>query len=189
MSTVRTFIAVESSGAVASRAAALIERLRAADAKVTWVAPENMHWTLKFLGDIDLTQTADICRAVGEAAAPVAPFDVEVQGVGAFPNLARPRAVWLGVGKGREQLISLAAAIDARLAAIGFKPEGRRFSPHLTIGRVRGEKNLPELADQLEQRADYPAGMMEVDEVVVFASYLERGGPIHEPLGHLPLRG
>jgi 2'-5' RNA ligase len=187
MSFVRTFIAVESSGAVASRAAALIDRLRSSGAKVAWVKPEQFHWTLKFLGDVDLTQTAEVCRVVGEAVASIEPFDVEVRGVGAFPDIARPRTVWLGVSDGSEPLAKLAEAIDIRLAEIGFKRDARRFNPHLTLGRVRSAENVEALGEQLARWADYPGGMMEVDEVIVFASFLERDGARHEPLGHFPL--
>jgi 2'-5' RNA ligase len=189
MSVVRTFIAVESSEGVRSRAIALIERLRGAQAKVSWVEPENIHATLHFLGDVELTKTADICRVVAEATGDLAPFDVEVHGVGAFPNVERPRTIWLGIEEGREQLAHLHGKIQRALRTLGYKGEGRHFSPHLTIGRVRGPHNLHELGAEIAGRADAPGGVIEVDEVVIFASYLERGGARHEALGRAALGG
>ena len=128
MSIVRSFVAIESSGGVASRAAALIEKLRAADAKVSWVAAENMHWTLKFLGDVDLTATAEICRELQEAVAGLPAFEVQVAGLGAFPNMERPRTIWLGVSVGEELMAELAETIDRRLATL-VQAGRRRFRP------------------------------------------------------------
>lgn len=189
MASQRTFIAVESSAAVASRAAALIERLRAADAKVSWVHPDKMHWTLKFLGDVELTKTADICRRVAEAVAGFAPFEMEVCGAGAFPSTTRPRTIWLGAGEGQEHMVALNEAIEATLDEMGFARERRRYTPHLTLGRVRGQQNLQQLGERISDRASFQAGRMEVDEVLVLASHLEPKGPQYDVLGRAPLGG
>lgn len=187
MSTVRTFIAVECSGGVSSRAAALIERFRSAQAKVSWVKPEQMHWTLKFLGDVELTRTAEICQAVLQAVTPLASFEMEVQGVGAFPSTAKPRTLWVGAGAGSEKMVALSEAIDERLAQVGFPVEGRRFTPHLTIGRVRGQQNMAELGRQVAAQSDTPIGTQWVEEVTVFSSTLERDGPVYDVLGRAEL--
>ena len=189
MSIVRAFVALESSGGVASKAAALIERLRAVDAKVNWVNPETMHWTLKFLGDVNLTATAAICQELQSVVAEMPPFDVHVSGLGAFPHTDRPRTIWLGVDKGEEQMERLVDAIDERLAGLGYKPEGRRFKTHLTIGRVRSSKNLAALGKALEKHADFVAGPMEVDELTLYSSYHERQGPRFEALCRAELGG
>jgi RNA 2',3'-cyclic 3'-phosphodiesterase len=189
MSVVRAFVAIESSGGVASRAAALITKLRAADAKVTWVAADNMHWTLKFLGDVNLTATAEICSVLQEAVTGLPAFDVQVVGLNAFPNNDRPRTIWLGVTEGEEIMAELAETIDRRLAALGYKPEGRRFRPHLTLGRVRGVQNIEVLSELLKAHADYVAGPMEIDEVSLYTSYLERQGPRYEALCRAVLNG
>ena len=189
MSVVRALVALESSGGVASKAAALIEKLRVVDAKVNWVKPENMHWTLKFLGDIDLTETAAICQELQSLVADIPPFEVFVSGLGAFPHTDRPRTIWLGVSEGEKMMEQLSLAVDDRLAGLGYKPEGRRFKAHLTLGRVRGPKNLAALGEALKAQADFVAGPMEVDEVTLYSSYLERHGPRYEPLCHVELQG
>jgi len=189
MSVVRAFVAIESSGGVASRAAALMDKLRAASANVTWVSPDNMHWTLKFLGDVNLTATAEICRVLNEAVSELPAFDVQVSGLGAFPNIERPRTIWLGVSEGEEVMAELADSIDRRLAALGYKPEGRRFKPHLTLGRVRGTKNIEALSALLQDKAEFQGGPMEIDEVSLYTSYLERQGPRYDVLCRAVLKG
>ncbi len=190
MSKIRTFVAIETPPDVRRRAAALVERLRGSPAKVRWTELDSMHWTLNFLGDVDDTEIPAICAAVAEAAAPLASFDLEVRGVGAFPTTGRPRTLWLGVGDGEEQMVLLQSALVDRLERLGFRAEARRYRPHLTLGRVRDSSvGLDELAALVEQNSDTIAGSMPVDEVVVFSSRLERTRAVHERLGAGPLRG
>jgi len=188
--TVRTFVAIEISPEVRTRAQKLITQLQAVDAKVRWVDPAQLHLTLKFLGEIDLLEVPKICAAVTEVAAAVPPFSVRVNSAGAFPDLLRPRTVWLGIEDETEELAALHNQMEVALAKLGFRSENRRFRPHLTIGRVRGEgPGIAELAQLLKENNDYPAGVIDVDEVVVFSSEQERGGPVYEPLGTSPLKG
>jgi len=190
MSKLRTFVAVETPPEIRSRAAALVERLRATSAKVRWSDLATMHWTLSFLGDVPDTEIAAVCRKVAAAAEPFTPFELEVCGCGAFPSAGRPRTLWLGVGEGREPLVYLQAAVERHLAELGFRPEARRFAPHLTLGRVRDSSTgLDELAELVRKHADFSAGSMSVDEVTIFSSELERSGAVHSPLGHAPLAG
>ena len=188
--TVRTFIAVEIPGEVKDHALRLIERLSVAPAKVKWVGPSAMHWTLKFLGDVDIVETPKICAAVARAVEPLVPFDVEARGAGAFPDVRRPRTVWIGMTQGAEQMVQLHDRIEAQLAQIGYRPEGRRFRPHLTIGRVRSSPaGIGELGELITRNADFDAGVSTVFEVAIFSSHLGRDGPTHEPLGHAELKG
>ena len=188
---VRTFVAIEIPTEVKERALKLIDQLRESSAKVKWVGPEAMHWTLKFLGDVDLLETPKICDAVARAVEPLTPFDVEARGAGAFPDVSRPRTVWVGMGQGAEPMVELHDRIDQELALLGYRPEGRRFRPHLTIGRVRScpPAAIAELGRVIGEHADFESGLSTVYEVVVFASELGRDGPTHEPLGHAELKG
>src|SRR5437763_8645690 len=192
MPRVRTFIAVEMSPRVITRAGDLIDKLRVAAAEMNWIRPEQMHLTLKFLGDVPDTETPDICRVVTSVAAQFEPFEITCRGAGAFPNLREPRTLWIGIQEGAEELKRLQAALDDALhTELGFGKEPRGFHAHLTIGRVKRE--LPggrgELAQLLEQHAQFDADLAIVDELVTFASFLGRKGPSHEPLGHSPLGG
>lgn len=187
---IRTFVAVEVTRAVRERAGQLIERLRASQASVRWVEVQNIHLTLKFLGNVDPRQIHEVCGAVAKAVAARPPFGMEARGAGAFPNAARPRTLWLGVREGAEKLIELADSVEAALSPLGYPPEGRRFHPHITIGRVRGySKGLAELAQLVAKAEDFEAGRSPVGEVVVFASQLERDGARYEALSRAPLGG
>jgi len=187
---VRTFVAVELDPAIRSGAAELIEKLRAVPADVKWVAAENMHLTVKFLGDVDVREIHHVCQAVTLAVAELAPFSLEVRGAGAFPNLHRPRTIWLGVREGAEAMTELARRVESELAKLGFPKEGRPFQAHLTIGRIRhGGPELADLGRLVQQHAEQEIGDTSVDELVVFSSELTRSGPIYEPLGHASLGG
>ena len=189
-STLRTFVAVEMDEAIRRAAARWIEEFRAASADVTWVAPHNMHLTVKFLGEVAAEKIPQVCEAVAEAVADTEPFDLEIRGVGAFPNTARPRTIWLGIGAGEEQLEALAKQIDLALRKIGFPREERRFHGHLTLGRVRRPSPaLAALTALLKNKSDFAAGLTPIDEVVVFSSQLSPAGPTYEALSRAPLAG
>lgn len=184
---VRTFVAVEAPGDVAARAVKLVNRLQGAPAKVRWTSPP-LHFTLKFLGDVEILQIPEVCRVVADAIADLPAFDLEVRGAGAFPTADRPRTVWIGTGSGTEQMVALHEALDGALAEMGFRSDGRRYRPHLTIGRVRNSPaGVDALGEAIAAEADFQGGVMRVDEVLVFSSRLERSGPVYEVLGHADL--
>jgi 2'-5' RNA ligase len=188
MDTLRTFVAAETAPAVVERAQALIERLRVSQADVKWVGPQNLHLTLKFLGEVPAADTAEICTAVAEVAATFQPLSVGFRGAGAFPDTRRPRTIWLGVQSGLEQISALQKAVDRALRALGYPKEDRQFHPHLTLGRVRNAgPRQRELTQLLREHGDFEAGVSEIHEVVVFASHLDRTGPTYEPLGRARL--
>jgi RNA 2',3'-cyclic 3'-phosphodiesterase len=189
MSMTRTFVAVEVSAGVRSQAAELIRRWRnASQARISWVAPENMHITLKFLGDQADPDVAAICQAVQEGAAAVEPFEFACGGAGAFPDVARPRTLWLGVTAGVENFRKLHGAIDAALAIRRFPKDRQLFRPHLTLGRVRSAgSDASSLTEALRSCTDVEAGATVVDAVTVFSSQLSPAGPIYEVLTQAPL--
>lgn len=190
MAKLRAFVAVETPPDVVGRATQLARQLAAAGADVKWVAAENLHWTVKFLGDVYPRELAEICRALDAAGKTVPPFAMQVVGAGAFPNVARPRTLWLGAGEGGEGLVRLAEAVEAEMTRIGFRHEGRRFEPHLTIGRVRaGGAEQAALGELVAAQASFHGGSMEVDEVVLFSSELRPQGPVYEALERVELTG
>ncbi len=189
MARLRTFIAMETPEEIQHQVMRLADRLRPAGADVKWVEPENLHWTLKFLGEVEVTDSAEICRRLARIAAQTAPIDLMVEHVGAFPNIERPRTLWIGASEGSEPMVALYDAIELALAELGFNREQRRFTPHLTFGRVRSTKNMRALAQLLQQNADFSAGPMVADEVVLFSSELSKEGPRYEAIGRLRLEG
>src|SRR5581483_1284842 len=192
MPRIRTFIAVEMSPSVIARAGDLIDKLRVAAAEINWVRPQQMHLTLKFLGDVPDTDTPDICRVVEQLAADFETFEITCRGAGAFPSLRDPKILWIGIEDGAEELQRLQAEIENALKQeLGYGKEQRGFHPHLTIGRVKRE--LPggrgELTQLLEKHARFDADLAIIDEVVTFASFLSRKGPAHNALGRAVLGG
>jgi len=191
MPRIRTFIAIEMSPSVIGRAGDLIDKLRVAPAEINWVRPQQMHLTLKFLGDVPDTDTPDICRVVNDVAADFEPFEITLRRAGAFPNIREPRTLWIGIEDGADELKRLQAEIDDALKTkLGYAKEQRGFHPHLTIGRVKRE--LPggrgQLTELLEKHAHFDADLAIIDEVVTFASFLSRShGPQHDALGRAEL--
>ncbi|MGE0761072.1 MAG: RNA 2',3'-cyclic phosphodiesterase [Pirellulaceae bacterium] len=190
MKNIRTFVAVEVSPDVQSRAGSLMERLRASGVKVTWTKLPNLHLTLKFLGDTPETLLPDVCRAVSKACQGLASFEMQFGGAGAFPSTQRPQTLWLGVQSGLEQIAALQQSVDNALFALRFPRERRRYLPHLTLGRTRGgtPAQLQQLHELLEQNRQFEAGVSYVEEVIVFASTLDReNGPTYDVLSRTEL--
>lgn len=180
MSRLRTFIAVEVGRALRGQLAELQETLaRSADA-VKWVEEENLHVTLLFLGDVDDRAVIDVCRSAGRVCASVPSFQLRVEGVGAFPNAQRPRTIWAGVGTGAEELVALHGALETALIDLGcYRREERRFTPHITLGRVTNESVTDQLPEALAKQAGWVGGECEVAKVLVMSSQLTPRGPIY----------
>lgn len=186
----RTFLAVEIDDSVRQQAAALIERLRAVVDGVSWVAPQNLHITLKFLGHVAASRIAEVSQAVRQAVAAATPFEFESRGLGAFPRVERPNNLWIGCGEGAQSLVALAERLDQALGQLGFARESRALVPHLTLGRVRrGGKPPANLVRLLREHAEFVAGRSRVRHVVLFSSQLTPRGAIYTPLDHAPLAG
>lgn len=192
MQSIRTFIAFEVGNDVKARAADLIKRLKKSEAEVKWVEPQHLHITLKFLGDIPNVEVPDICNVVSQVAAEFKPIELEFTGAGAFPDASKPKTLWIGVapGEGFDQLAALNERLEARLHDdLGFARERRRFQPHLTIGRVNGTGEAQQrLGELVAAHAEFDAAITEVDELLVFASYLERNGPLYNVMGRAEMR-
>jgi 2'-5' RNA ligase len=190
MARIRTFIAVDLGPEVRRAVRPMLERLERATGEVKWLDADNLHLTLKFLGDVEDAEIYRVCRQVQEAAADVAPFRVTCRGTGAFPNLQRPRTIWLGIDDAAGQLTNLQARVEERMRALQFPREERPFRPHVTIGRVGlVRRRLDDLAQLIAELAEVELGILDVDECVIYASELTPRGPIYTVLGRAPLGG
>lgn len=190
MGRVRTFIGVDVGGEVRKKAVALQQQLAQTGAGVKWADPAGLHVTLLFLGDLDDRQVVDVCRAVGRAAAGEGPFPLRVSGVGAFPTPRRPKVVWGGVTDGAAELGRLHAALEAAMLGLGvYVQEERTYTPHLTLGRTKGEADGQMLAAELPKLLAWDGGRTTVNEVLVYSSELRRDGPEYAVLGRAELAG
>jgi 2'-5' RNA ligase len=183
----RTFIAVSASPEIRQSARKLAELLRPAAGDVRWVAVENLHWTLQFLGEIETLEIPAVCMAVSSAVAEVESFELEAGGAGAFPAPDRPRTLWIGAGSGAQAMVALHGAIQKKLDLLGVRSEQRRYVPHLTIGRASGKAPPRSLIRELAALAEFEAGTMLVDEVTVYSSRLGPDGPTYDVLAHASL--
>lgn len=149
------------------------------------IAAENLHLTLKFLGNTDRSWLPDIERVLGELASKISAFDVTLQGLGAFPKPSRPSVIWTGMTP-PEPVIRLAGDVESTLATFGFSPETRPFHPHVTVARI---KNRPprELAALLERHAETEFAAFSVNEIALVQSELTPDGARYTPLSIAPL--
>jgi RNA 2',3'-cyclic 3'-phosphodiesterase len=189
MARLRTFIAVDLGKNLRSRCIALQETLSRAGADVKWVEEKNLHVTLLFLGEVNDRSLPAVCRAVALIAGRHEGFSLSVETVGCFPNVRRPRVVWAGVGTGAQELVALHAALEPPLLELGcYRREERQYTPHITLGRVRGEQTTDGLATALTRKAEWQAGAIEVSELLILSSELMREGPVYTVLGRGKLR-
>jgi 2'-5' RNA ligase len=178
---VRAFVAVKISDQQRQAIASILEELSQLDVRVKWVAPENLHITLKFLGDTDEEILPQIYKSIENAIGDSLSFDFLLEGVGQFPNARNPRVIWAGIREGYESLRALSSRIDQAVRPFGFKPEKRRFSAHLTIGRVKDNRNINILMNEISV-IDFVSESSLVTEVVLYQSTLRPKGPIYTPL-------
>ncbi|MEM8865002.1 MAG: RNA 2',3'-cyclic phosphodiesterase [Planctomycetota bacterium] len=186
----RTFIAIEASHEIRSGAQTLADQLSPHTKNIRWVVEGALHYTLEFLGDITDQEIVDVCTRVGRVASSTPPFALQALGAYAFPSIDRPRTLWIGAGRGQEDLIALQSEVEESLSDLGFRGENRRYVPHLTIGKTaRAGGAAAELTPLLAELAQFDAGEMAVTEVTVFASKLLREGPEYHVLARCPLEG
>jgi len=187
MERLRLFIALELPTQVKDRLLELQGRLKACGADVRWTRPEGIHLTLKFLGDTDPSAVDSLAEGLGRAASESPCFTLEASGAGAFPNLRRPRVLWAGVKGDLDALGALQGRVEREAASLGYEPEKRGFSPHLTLGRVRSPKNQQRLIDALAKEAYVELGRIEADRLILFQSELRPSGAVYTALRVLSL--
>lgn len=186
MESVRAFVAIELPSSVKSALSQLQDNLKQSEhASVKWVNTGSIHLTLKFLGNIATETIPELTKVLSEAARGITPFHLELGEMGVFPNLRAPRVVWVGLRGETATLSVLQENIESALIPLGFPPENRAFSPHLTLGRVR-EKASPGERRSLEQAvASSKVASTEpfpVDSLSLMRSTLTREGAVYSCL-------
>jgi 2'-5' RNA ligase len=190
----RAFIAVCLDEPARAAVAAEIERLRPLSRAVAWVPPQNLHLTLKFLGDQSDGRLAEALHGIEEVAAGRAPFSLTLHGVGAFPGMERPRILWVGVAEGALEVRALQAEVEAAFARRMFAPESHAWHPHLTIGRVFDPRRWrrdtsPALRESIARVATTRFGSLGVSRVVLMRSDLSPSGARYTELHSVSLAG
>ena len=178
---IRTFIAFDiDSDLVLKRLSEVQKTLTNTGADLKLVEPQNIHVTMRFLGDISPTSVDAIYEEMKKVT--FKPFDIQLKGLGAFPNLKYARVVWIGIQKGANELKSVFDQLELRLQKLDFRPDPKGFSPHLTIARIKSGRNKAELARQIEEMADYECGVIKAEYLRLKKSVLTSKGPIYSTL-------
>ena len=178
----RAFIALDLPDGLKKEMEELLFHLKKAGADVKWAHPQNMHLTLKFLGDTPPDRIAHVKNFLEVLSRKQKPFVMHCAGLGGFPDLDHPRVLWVGVDEGEEELKALARAIESEAAEIGSPKEERAFSAHLTLGRVRGRMNLERLVREMKGTPFLSAEKAAMDHLTLYKSHLTAEGPLYEPI-------
>ena len=157
------------------------KEIKETGANVKLVEPENVHITLKFLGDTNESQIDEIDKIMKDAVKEIDPFNIQLKGAGVFPNQNYIKVIWMGIKQG-EPIGVIASKIDEQLSKIGFKKEKRGFSPHLTIARVKSAKGKDEILHVIEKYRDVQFVDIRVDSIKLKKSDLTPKGPIYTTL-------
>jgi len=182
----RCFIAIELPEELKRNIYVHVERLKASGADVKWVPLENLHLTLKFLGDTPEEQLNNINEKLVFLAKAHARFYLQVAQAGVFPNLKHPRVIWIGM-RDSEEVIRLQQDIDEAMAELGFERDDKQFTPHLTIGRVKSLKNQDALTQELATLKTVDFGKIEVNNITLMKSILKPSGAEHLKLREISL--
>ena len=179
--TIRSFIAFDIGNELVVRRLSEVQGMLVnTGANLKLVKPQNIHVTMRFLGNISLHMVDLIHEEMKQIS--FTPFEIELRGLGAFPSLRYARVVWAGIRKGADELVNVFNQLESRLRKLGFKPDPKGFSPHLTIARVRTGRHKAELVKCVEDLADYEFGVIKADYLRLKKSVLTPKGPVYTTL-------
>lgn len=183
----RTFLAVFPPPPVIDALASALADVAKPGEGVSWVKSGNVHYTMRFLGDLSDGRVEAAKRAAAAAVEGIGPFEVKLEGVGAFPNERRARVLWLGASQGRDELVLLGKSLEVALGRERFERAEHAFAPHLTLGRVRDPLAAPAALARLQALA-WPALRFTVDALCVVKSTLSPKGSVYETLARCALK-
>ena len=187
----RTFIAIELSDQIRESLAQIQSHLKYSGADVKWVEKNNIHLTLRFLGEVAEEKCAKIKSILDEIGKSTKQFEISIKDIGAFPNINYSRVIWVGLDKGAVESKALAEKIDEEVLKIGFQKETRPFAAHLTIGRVRSPKNKEALKEKIASYSLQPTvhSPQLISSVALFQSTLTPKGAVYTKLHETKLTG
>ncbi len=186
----RAFIAIDLPKEIKDYLSLLEAKLKQSEADVKWVAPINIHLTLKFLGDIDEKKISQIIQILEEISLKQTQFILELSSIGAFPNIKSPRIIWIGVTTGNSEVKQIVANLETRIEKIGIAKENKPFTSHVTIGRVKSNLNREKLTQSLTiiTTESNNESQFVVKKLILFKSTLTPKGPIYEAVKETSLK-
>jgi 2'-5' RNA ligase len=179
--TIRSFVAFDiDSQQVLAKLREVQDILSKSGADLKLVEPQNIHITLRFLGDI----TQSMVDRIGQEMQSITfkSFDVEIKGIGTFPNLRHAKVIWAGIRGGEKELSRIFDQLEPRLRLLGFAPDSRGFSPHLTVARVKSGRNKSELTKAVTEMSAFEFGKVQAKSLRLKKSVLTPRGPIYSIL-------
>jgi RNA 2',3'-cyclic 3'-phosphodiesterase len=186
--TIRAFAALNLPADIIDHAYGLQSALKARGLRLRWVKPQNLHLTLKFLGDIPAAVVADVGLALRRASRETAPLALNVQGMGVFPGIRRARVLWVGLGGQIEALQLLYSRIEDELADLGLAREKRGFKAHLTLARMKGPVAPWDLSVALQETGNYEPRSFWARQLILYKSELRPQGAIYTPMVEIYLQ-
>jgi 2'-5' RNA ligase len=184
----RLFLGIPITPALRDQVVELQKHFQTSGADITWTAPQNLHITVKFLGELTKEQAGLVKQAMTSRLSTIEPFQMALRGVGGFPTREQARVIWAGISHGKDPLEKLADAVEKAYGPLGFPTEQKPFRAHLTIGRTRsmaGHKRLVKLLEEVSFRGN---SSWPVESVTLFHSELTRQGPVYRPLAVFPFK-
>jgi len=184
---IRSFLAIDLPAVVKDRLDEFVAQLKPGTSGIKWVNPDQVHLTLKFFGSIPQETVDQISAVVAETVHKCRPFDLNLHGVGGFPNIRRPRVIWAGLGGNREALKNLWGLLEEAFLGMGIPRETRPFNPHLTLGRNKTGAPNEKLFLSLSHWNEPDSEPFVVRDLHLYKSDLKPGGPIYSILNSFPL--
>ena len=185
--TLRTFIAIELPERIQSSIRQLQNDLKKYRLNVRWVRTENIHLTLKFLGNIQTLDVQRIAGAIADTAETQDAFELKAAGIGVFPNIRNPRVLWTGLSGNVPALLSLHQSLENYLGKQRVKKDKRRFKGHLTLGRAKGKIDARQMMDTIVACGGFESDVFSVRSITFFQSDLQKAGPVYTPIMRAPL--
>lgn len=182
----RSFIAIELPEEVKRYLSEIQENLKKCGADIRWAKPQNIHLTLKFLGDTGEEDIEEISKRLNDVCGNFNIFNLVITGPGIFPGMRSPRVLWVGLNSNKT-IIELQKGIEESIVQVGFKPEKRRFTPHLTIGRFKSSRFKETLLKEIGAKQDMSLGSFEVRSVALIKSDLKPSGAVYTIIREVPL--
>ena len=185
--TLRTFIAIELPERIHAALRQLQNDLKKYRFNVRWVRTENIHLTLKFLGNTQASDVQSAAEAIAAAAETQDAFELKASGIGVFPNIRNPRVFWTGLSENVHALRSLHMSLEKHLEEQGFEKESRRFKGHLTLGRAKGKIDTRRMMDAIVACGAFSSDVFSIRHITFFQSHLQKGGAVYTRIMKAPL--
>ncbi|TEB07201.1 2'-5'-RNA ligase [Pelotomaculum schinkii] len=187
MRQMRLFIAVNFPEEIKRTLGAFIRSLSQIPSDLKWVREENLHLTVQFLGNVPEEQVPAVSMALQKSVTGIAPFRLVLKGAGAFPSVERPRVLWVGIGGETAPLLILQRQVQREMGFMGFEPEKRKFSPHLTLARARSPYGFIDVMEKAREDTGKAFGTVRIDSIELMLSDLQAKGPSYFVLSRAPL--